>query len=70
MFDFGFAELIIVVILVILIVPPKDIPRVFQTLGDWYRRLLQIYHGIMNEIQEITDQDIEIKKPKNTKPRG
>lgn len=56
MFDFGFTELVLILIVTILIVPPKDLPRLFQTLGQWYRRLTTLYHGFMNEIQEITDE--------------
>jgi Sec-independent protein translocase protein TatA len=68
MFDFGFSEFIFIIILVIIIIPGKDMPKLLQQLGAWYKRFTTIYHGFMNEIQDITDDAKEmIENPIDTK---
>jgi sec-independent protein translocase protein TatB len=69
MFDFGFSELIFIIILLIVVIPPKDLPKLLHQVGGWYKRFTTIYHGFMNEIQDITDEAKEIvENPIDTKP--
>lgn len=68
MFNFGFSELLLVIIALIIIIPPKELPKLFHHIGYWYKRGQVIYSRFMNEIQDITDQATEdIKPPSNTR---
>jgi sec-independent protein translocase protein TatB len=54
MFDFGWTELAVIGIVALLIIGPKDLPKVLRTLGQWSRRL----RGLAREFQGHVDDVI------------
>ncbi len=68
MFNFGASEFILVIIALIIIIPPKELPKLFQQAGYWYKRGQLLYHKFMNEIQDVTDKATEdLPPPPNTR---
>tara|TARA_B100001113_G_C21081326_1_gene610078 strand:+ start:994 stop:1233 length:240 start_codon:yes stop_codon:yes gene_type:complete len=70
MSDFGINEWIIVISLFLILIRPKDFPRFFYQLGQWYQKLIRIYYTINDEFISIHETSIrhenKIKSPPNT----
>ncbi|MBB4264727.1 Sec-independent protein translocase protein TatB [Roseospira visakhapatnamensis] len=54
MLDLGWVELAVVGVIALLVVGPKDLPKVLRTLGQWARRL----RGLAREFQGHVDDMI------------
>ena len=50
MFNIGFSELIIVLLIAFLVVGPKDLPRVARWLGRMVRRAKQLIRELKEEV--------------------
>ena len=50
MFNIGFAELLLVLVIAYVIVGPKDLPRVARWLGRMVRRARQLIREIKSEV--------------------
>ncbi|MDE3115735.1 MAG: twin-arginine translocase subunit TatB, partial [Pseudomonadota bacterium] len=38
MFDIGWSEILVVLVVALVVVGPKDLPRLMRTLGRWVRK--------------------------------
>ena len=63
MFNIGFSELIIVLLIAFLVVGPKDLPKVARWLGRMVKKLKQM----INEVKKETGWDDLEKEIKDTK---
>ena len=75
----GWLELLIIVVIAILVIGPKDFPVVLRKLGAWIRTIKKYFSDVQSNINEITNleeninqnlvlkknKDIETKKNKN-----
>ena len=73
----GWVEILVVVVLALLIVGPKDFPIVVKKIGSWVGAIKNYFHDIQKEVTEtesiIKDDisinedssDIKIKEKKN-----
>jgi sec-independent protein translocase protein TatB len=52
MFDFAWSELALIAIVALLVIGPKDLPRVMRIVGQWVRRA----RSIAREFQSSVDQ--------------
>jgi sec-independent protein translocase protein TatB len=52
MFDFAWSELALIAVVALVIIGPKDLPRVMRTVGQWTRRA----RAIAREFQGSLDQ--------------
>jgi len=64
MFGFGFSEVITLCIVVIVLLNPKDLPKIMHKLGKLYARIMRefngarkTYHEFEKEISEINIED-------------
>jgi sec-independent protein translocase protein TatB len=60
MFGLSFAEMIVILLVALICVRPKDIPRLFSKLGRMYGKLnrqLGEAKRMMSEAEEIDDAD-------------
>ncbi|PCJ59591.1 MAG: twin-arginine translocase subunit TatB [Rhodospirillaceae bacterium] len=60
MFDIGWPELALVVLLAILVIGPKELPLVLRTLGRWAgkaRALVRDFRSSLNEIAKEAELD-------------
>ncbi len=52
MFDIGFAELLIVAVVALLVLGPEKLPTAVRTLGLWVGKFRRTVSGIQTEISE------------------
>lgn len=53
MFDFGFAELFVIIAAAVFLVGPKDIPNVLRSLGQGLRRLQYIRYSMSQQFEDF-----------------
>ncbi|GLQ20234.1 Sec-independent protein translocase protein TatB [Algimonas porphyrae] len=58
--SFGFGEMVIIVLLAVIVVGPKDLPKVMRTLGGFMARLRVMGQEFRDAFDEM-DADDEIK---------
>ena len=66
----GWLELLIVVVIAILVIGPKDFPIVLRKLGTWSSTVKKYFSDVQSNINDITNLDENINqdfKPKKNK---
>ena len=58
----GWLELLIIVVIAILVIGPKDFPVVLRKLGTWTRTIKKYFSDVQSNINEITNLDDTVKK--------
>ena len=58
----GWFELLIVVLVAILIIGPKDFPVVLRKLGSWISSTKKYFSDIQNKINQTVDEENSIDK--------
>ena len=65
MFDIGAAELLVIVIVAIVVIGPKDMPRALRTAGRWIGKVRRVSNhfraGIDTMIREAEMEEMEKK---------
>lgn len=65
MFDIGAAELLVIVVVAIIVIGPKDMPRAMRTAGSWIGKLRKVSahfrSGIDTMIREAELEEMEAK---------
>ena len=67
----GWLELLIIVIIAILVIGPKDFPVVLRKLGKWSSTIKKYFSDVQTNISEITslDETIEINSKEKSKKK-
>lgn len=52
MFDFGFWELILVMIVGLIVIGPKRLPKVAAQVGEWLGRMRHLVHQFRQSVQQ------------------
>ena len=60
----GWLELLIIVVIAILVIGPKDFPVVLRKLGSWISTIKKYFSDVQTNIDEITNLDENIDKKK------
>ena len=69
----GWSEILVIVVLTIIIIGPKDIPVVLRKVGSWIRSFKRYINNIQNELSVfesenlISNEDTNIKKESEKK---
>ena len=58
----GWLELLIIVVIAILVIGPKDFPIVLKKLGVWTSTIKKYFSDVQLNINEITNFDVSKKK--------
>ena len=61
----GWFEILIVVILAIVIIGPKDFPIILKKIGNWIGSLKKYFNEIQegfNDIEDTVEEEISLKK--------
>jgi sec-independent protein translocase protein TatB len=58
----GWLELLIIVVIAILVIGPKDFPVVLRKLGTWTSTVKKYFSDVQSNINEITNLDDVIVK--------
>ena len=71
MFSIGWSEILLILVLAILIVRPKDLPAVFRSVGGFFRKIRLLIQDISSEMNSFADEDSiqKYKKPPEKKDR-
>ena len=60
MLDLGWIELAVVAVIALLVIGPKDLPKVLRTLGQWTRRLRSVARDFQGHVDDmIRESDLE-----------
>ena len=63
----GWFEILIVVVLAILIIGPKDFPIVLKKVGSWIGSIKKYINNFQNEFSELTKTDFDTNTNDNNK---
>ena len=65
----GWFEILIVVVLAILIIGPKDFPIMLKKIGSWIGSIKRYVSDVQNQVSDITKEtiDTENNKPNDEK---
>lgn len=66
MFDIGFAELIIVAIVGLLVIGPERLPGAIRTGTAWLGRIKRGFNDIKREVEQELHNDAVMQELKNT----
>ncbi len=76
MFGIGLSEIIIVALVMVVVIKPEDLPKVFRRLGKWYGsvrktylELVSIKDAFLKEIDAAVPKDEDLRidlRPKQT----
>ncbi len=56
MFGIGGYEWVVIFGIMALIIKPEDLPIIVKRIGTLYGKALRIYHAILDEINDMTDE--------------
>ncbi|PLW77589.1 Sec-independent protein translocase protein TatB [Cohaesibacter celericrescens] len=65
MFDIGWSEILVVVIITVLVVGPKELPGMLRTVGKSVRNLRRMAGDFQNQFNEVL-KEAELDEVKNT----
>ena len=63
----GWSELLVIIVLAILIIGPKDFPVVVKKIGSYVKKVKPYITEIQDDIENVTDIDSEESNKKNKK---
>ncbi len=65
----GWFELLIIIIVAVLVIGPKDFPIVLKKLGSWVGTIKSYFSDVQKKVNEITnlDQNVSDDKEANQK---
>ena len=63
----GWFELLIIVVIAILVIGPKDFPIVLKKIGNWIRTIKKYFSDVQSNLNEITN--IEDNKSQSSKEK-
>ena len=66
MFGLGGGELMLVLIVAVLLIGPRDLPRVATQIGRWYRRFRQAAEELKDTVEREIDLSEQPKIPPKT----
>jgi sec-independent protein translocase protein TatB len=86
MLDIGWSEMLLIIVVMIIVIGPKDLPRALHTLGQWVgqvRRVARQFQDsieqmaqesgiddVRKEIEDVSNIDIEREMEKAVDPQG
>ena len=56
MFDIGWVEMVVVAVVMIIVIGPKDLPAVLHTMGKWIARVRAMARGFQDSIEEMAQE--------------
>ena len=59
----GWFELLIIVVVAILIIGPKDFPIVLKKAGSWIKTVKNYFSDVQSNINQMTDLEINENEP-------
>ena len=66
----GWSELLVIVVLAVLVIGPKDLPIVLRKIGSSVKKIKSYISNIQDDIENSVDLDREIKKDKKNEKKS
>lgn len=66
MFDIGFAELIVIGIVALLVIGPERLPETIRTVSLWLNRIRRGFNDIKREVQQELHNDSVMRELRQT----
>jgi sec-independent protein translocase protein TatB len=66
----GWSELLVVIIIAILVIGPKDLPIVLKKIGSTVKKIKSYVSNIQDEIENAVEADDIIDEKKNKKKKS
>ena len=63
----GWFELLLIVVIAILVIGPKDFPSVLRKIGNWISTIKSYFYDVQKNINEITEIEDKEKEKDNSK---
>ena len=63
----GWSEILVIVVLTIIIIGPKDIPVVLKKVGSWIGSFKRYINNIQNELSDFENENLISKEDVNIK---
>jgi sec-independent protein translocase protein TatB len=63
MFDFAWSELLVIGVVALIVIKPKDLPKVLRTVGYWVRQARQVASEFQSSIEQMA-RDAELSDVK------
>ena len=63
----GWSEILVIVVLTIIIIGPKDIPIVLRKVGSWIRSFKRYINNIQNELSVLESENLISNEDRNIK---
>jgi sec-independent protein translocase protein TatB len=71
MFDIGWSEIAVIVVVALVVIGPKDLPKVLKTVGIWVRKARMLTRDFQNSVDEmIREADMEDVRRQATELRN
>ena len=70
MFDIGFAELLIIGVVSLLVIGPERLPDAIRTTSAWVNRLRRSFNDIKQEVQQELHNDAVMKELQELRDTG
>lgn len=70
MFDIGFAELLIIGVVSLLVIGPERLPDAIRTTSAWVNRLRRSFNDIKQEVQQELHNDSVMRELKELRDSG
>lgn len=64
MFDIGWSEMAIIFLVALIVIGPRDLPRVARTMGQWVRKARRMARDFQNSLEDMA-RDAELDKVKD-----
>ncbi|PCI88347.1 MAG: twin-arginine translocase subunit TatB [Hyphomicrobiales bacterium] len=55
MFDIGWTEIMVIVAVAVIVVGPKDIPKMLKTVGKYLRKAKTMMRDVRRQVEEVAD---------------
>lgn len=62
MFDVGFSEILLIAVVALLVVGPREFPTLVRNIGSWMGRARQFMHAVKTEFDKEIHKADEIKR--------
>ena len=66
MFDIGFAELVLIAVIGLLVIGPEQLPDTIRTLSAWLNKIRRSYNDIRMEVQQELHNESILKELRDT----
>ena len=66
MFDVGFAELVLIAVVGLLVIGPEQLPDTIRTLSAWLNKIRRSYNDIRMEVQQELHNESILKELRDT----